>query len=84
MSIPNELSAQFFTVAGRKKLIELYGSSDTMFTGNNDDGEMVQVSFDSVYGIVLKTYQNNGWVRVNYYDNQGYSTGEGFDGRWNK
>lgn len=84
MSIPNELSAQFFTVAGRKKLIDLYGDSKDMFTGHNEDSEMVCVSFDKTHGIVLKTYQNNGWVRVNYYDNQGYSTGEGFDGRWDK
>lgn len=61
--IPNELSQQFFTVAGRKKLIDTYGDSETMFTGNNEDGEMVQVSFDTVHGIILKTYQNNGWVR---------------------
>lgn len=84
MSIPNELSQQFITVAGRKKLIDLYGDVNDMFTGHNEDGEMVCVSFDKTHGIVLKTYQNNGWLRANYYDNEGWPTGESFQGRWDK
>lgn len=82
MQIPNELSAQFFTAAGRKHLVEMYSDADTMFTGKNEDGEMVCVSFDKECGIVLQTYQENGWVRVNYYDKDGMPTGESFDGRW--
>lgn len=84
MKIPNELSSQFFTAAGRKRLVDLYGHEKTMFTGNNDDGETVNVSFDTENGIVLKTFQNNGWCRANYYDKNGYSTGEGYEGRWDK
>lgn len=80
--IPNELSARFADVAGRRELIKKYGNSNTMFTGENADGEMVTVSIDKDRGIVLKTYQNNGWVRVNYYNKEGIAEGEGFDGKW--
>jgi len=82
--IPNELSQQFTTIEGRRKLIELYGDENDMYSGHNEEGEMVYVSFDTQNGIVLKTFQSNGWVRVNYFDNEGYVTGETFDGRWDK
>ncbi len=80
--IPNELSARFSTIEGRKELIEKYGDSDTMYVGENEDGEMVAISIDRERGIVLKTNQENGWVRVNYYDKDGIGEGESFDGKW--
>lgn len=79
--IPNELAAQFDTVEGRKKLIELYADSETMFSGVNADGENVTLSI-AASGMVLKTMQENGWVRVNYYDAEGVADGESFDGKW--
>lgn len=82
--IPNELSKEFVTRKGRKKLIDLYGDVNDMFTGHNSDGEMVCVSFDKETGIVLKTYQENGWLRVNHYDKEGWLTDEGFEGRWDR
>lgn len=45
---------------------------------------MVCVSFDSENGIVLKTFQHNGWLRVNICDKEGCVDSEGFDGRWDK
>ena len=83
-TIPNELSARFADIEGRKELIKKYGDSDTMFTGENADGEMVTISIDKENGIVLNTYQNNGWVRVNYYNKDGIAEGETFDGKWDK
>lgn len=80
--ISNELSARFADIDGRRELIEKYGDSDTMFTGENADGEMVTVSIDKESGIILKTYQSNGWVRVNYYNKEGFAEGESFDGKW--
>lgn len=80
--IPNELSREFVTREGRKRLIEQYGDSNTLFSGRNSDGEMVCVSFDKEAGIVLKTSQQNGWVRVNYYDNDGWPAGQTFEERW--
>ena len=52
--IPNDLSQSFHTQAGRKKFIELYAESKTMFTGTNEEGERVYLSV-SRNGIVLKT-----------------------------
>ena len=79
--IPNELAAKFDTVDGRKRLIELYADSDTMFSGVNADGEGVTLSI-AADGMVLKTEQENGWVRVNYYNAEGEADGESFDGKW--
>lgn len=80
-TIPNALSCKFSTVKGRKQLICEYGNSDTMYSGKNEDGENVTVSIDYT-GIVLNTYQHNGWVRVNYYDADGNASGETFNGKW--
>lgn len=80
--IPNDLAAQFNTVEGRKTLIQRYGCSDEPYFGVNEDGEDVIVSFDTEDGIVIRTNQSNGWVRVNYYDKDGYATAETFDGKW--
>lgn len=81
MKIPNELSKRFNTQEGRKRLVELYADSQTMFTGVDEDGETVHLSI-SHNGLTLRTEQENGWVRVNYYDADGFATGETFDGKW--
>ena len=81
MMIPNELSAKFNTLVGRKQIIAEYADSDTMFVGENEDGERVYLSVSDT-GMVLRTEQENGWVRVNYYDAEGDATGESFDGKW--
>lgn len=65
-----------------RDLIEKYGDSETMFTGTNEEGELMTFSIDTERGIITNTYQKNGWVRVNYYDTDGYDAGETFDGRW--
>ena len=80
--IPNELSARFADIDGRKALIEKYGDSKSMFSGENADGETVEVSIDKENGIILKTNQHNGWIRVNYYDKDGTAAGESCDGKW--
>ena len=82
MKIPNEMSRQFFTVAGRKALIQQYGEAKTVFSGQNDDGERVCISFHREYGIALTTYQHNGWCRENYYDKNGHPSGETYSGKW--
>ena len=33
-------------------------------------------------GIILKTEQESGWVRVTYYDADGVAIGEGVYGKW--
>ena len=52
-----------------------------MIFGKNTDGEDMNISF-SEDEVVTKTYQNNGWLRVNYYDENGFMECETFEGRW--
>ena len=80
-TIPNELTKNFEDIECRRKLIELYGDSELPFGGVNEDGEDVLVSISKT-GIVVRTNQKNGWVRVNYYDENGDFAGESYDGRW--
>lgn len=81
-SIPNELSARFSDIEVRRQIIREYGDNPNMYVGVNADGEKVAMSVSRKNGIVLNTYQENGWLRVNYYDTEGFSEGETFDGRW--
>lgn len=78
----NELCQNFDNIESRKKVIELYQDVDTSFSGNNENNETVEIHV-SPSGLVTKTYQNNGWIRVNYYDSCGVAEGESFEGRWN-
>ncbi len=79
--IPNELTQNFSDINTRRKMMELYGDSQGAYGGVNEEGEDVLVSIarDS---IVISTFQKNGWLRKNFYDENGFSAGETFDGRW--
>lgn len=79
--IPDELGRDFGKVETRRKIMEQYGDCKSIFCGNNEDGEMVEIHV-SADGIILKTFQLNGWVRVNDYDVNGYDCGETFEGKW--
>ena len=67
---------------GMLKLMKEHGNDGVMHTGTNEDGEDVSIS---VYNdtIIVVTYQNNGWVRKNFYYSDG-SSEELFEGKWNK
>lgn len=80
-SISNELSARFGEIEVRKQIMAEYGDSDAAFLGENADGETVEMS---VYKdkIIVKTYQNNGWVRVDHYDSDGCYEAEMYEGKW--
>lgn len=80
-SIPNELSARFGEIEVRKQLMVEYGDSETAFTGTNADEEVVMVSIFTDK-IIVRTYQNNGWIRLDYYDGDGYYESEMYDGKW--
>lgn len=64
-----------------RSLMEEYGDSKFPFYGTNEDGEEVEIHIAKT-SVVHKTFQKNGWVRVNYYDEYGYPEGEMFEGRW--
>lgn len=64
-----------------KVAINKYKDLDYAVFGSNTDGDDIEISF-SEEGAVVKTYQSNGWLRVNYYDVNGYMADETFEGRW--
>lgn len=80
--IPNELTRNFADPAVRRRLMEEYADCRG-FQGKNENDEIVWVSISS-NEITVATYQSNGWVRVNYYDENGLASGEAYNGRWNK
>lgn len=81
MKIPNEISAAFGTAAGRRQLMKLYGNSENLLGGNNQDGEAVLLSIhpDCLIEVV---FQSNGWTRIDTFDAQGNKESERYDGRW--
>lgn len=64
-----------------RNLMEKYGNSEYPYHGKNEDGQDVEIHIGKT-SVIYKTFQSNGWVRVNYFDENGYSDGETFDGRW--
>ena len=82
-TIPNELTKNFADDKTRKEIIEKFTDYKQAFFGKNEDGEDVEIHI-AESGIILKTYQNNGWLRVNYYDENGYAEDEVFNGKWDR
>ena len=77
----NELAKDFDSCEIRRTLMREFGESETAYSGVNADGEDVLLSIFSDR-IIVSTNQRNGWVRVNFYDADGYAEGETFKGRW--
>lgn len=80
--IPNELTANFGDIQCRRELMAKYGDSKYPFYGSNEHGEAVLISI-AKDSIETRTFQANGWLRVNYYGADGSMEGESFEGRWN-
>lgn len=80
--IPNELSAKFNEIEVRRRLMKEYGNSTTDFIGENEDGETVAMAIYTDK-IIVTTYQNNHWIRKDYYDKDGYYEAEMYEGKWN-
>lgn len=77
----NELARDFDRCEVRRTLMREFGESQTAYSGVNADGEDVLLSIFTDH-ITVSTNQHNGWVRVNYYDADGYAEGETLKGRW--
>ena len=77
----NELAKDFDRCEVRRTLMREFGESETAYSGVNADDEDVLLSIFSDH-ITVSTNQHNGWVRVKYYDADGYAEGETFKGRW--
>ena len=80
-TIPNELSTRFGEIEVRRQLMREYGDSTADFIGKNEDGELVTMAIYTDK-IIVTTYQNNHWVRKDYYDNDGFYEAEMYDGKW--
>lgn len=53
-----------------------------IYAGKNVDGERVIIMLDNQRGMDILTHQANGWIRKNYFDKDGFSEGETFEGRY--
>lgn len=81
VTIPDDLAAQFGTAEGKRKLMAAYGHPHATFRGTNLDGEQVilEIIPDMIKYICL---QNDGWVRICWYNAEGYREDETFNGKW--
>lgn len=61
-------------------LMDIYGDSDTMYPGVNENGETIHISIFKDY-IVVMTFQENGWLRKNIYHRDG-TREELFEGKY--
>lgn len=68
--ILNELVKGFNNRETRVLLMKEFGDSNQAFSGINEDGEVILISI-AKDSIVIRTNQSNGWVRVNYYNENG-------------
>ena len=62
----------------------LQDTESGMYGGKNADGEDVIVLREVGDGMEILTFQSNGWLRANYFTEEGFSDGEAFKGRWDK
>lgn len=81
IQIKEHLGKNFADILTRREIIKEYQDANTTFSGHNENEENVELHV-SPDGIILKTYQENGYVRVNYYNAEGFEEGESFEGRW--
>lgn len=77
-SIPDADAQKLTTPEGRKWVMQNYNG---IYSGENTDGEAVLVTICST-ALKITTSQNNGWIRINWYDASGLPAGETFDGKW--
>ncbi|UUV46119.1 hypothetical protein [Bacillus phage vB_BanS-Thrax1] len=77
-----KLAIDMADIEVRKDLIQ--NRKSDLYSTINEDGEDVVIALEQGKGMEMKTFQNNGWVRVNYYDGNGAHDGETFAGRWKK
>lgn len=67
-------------LAGMRQIMKKFGDSETPFFGTTTEGEDITISVFKDR-IVTLTYQNNGWLRKNVYDQDG-TREELYEGKW--
>ena len=81
--IPDSLASEFFRIEVRRQIIERFSDNAEFYVGRNMCGDKIILNVSRERGIILTTYQSNGWIRVTFYDRDGFYEGETFNGRWN-
>ncbi len=81
-AIPLEKSYNLSEWEDMKQLLSDIDSG--MYGCKNSDGEDVLVMREKGHGMEVMTFQDNGWLRVNYFTESGHDDGETFTGRWDK
>lgn len=69
------LTKDFDDIENRRTLMREYGNYPDMLIGINSNGERTAISINPD-NIVVTTYQDNGWIRENYYNESGFAAGE--------
>lgn len=65
-----------------REAISRFKDCSGIFSGRNqNNNEEIEISFFSDSTAELRTFQNNGWERVNYYSEDGHCDVETFEGR---
>lgn len=77
----NELAKKFKEKDARKEIVENFKSYNGCFWGENKNGEDIELHI-ATDGILLKTYQENGHVRVDAYNAEGTYSGTTYEGCW--
>lgn len=65
-----------------REAISRFKDCPGIFSGRNQNNEEIWISFFSDSTAELRTFQNNGWERVNYYSCDGECECETFEGKW--
>lgn len=63
-----------------KELIQSLG--DKSRNMESPTGNLVVISKNELDGLEIRTHQDNGWIRINYYGADGSYEGESYDGKW--
>lgn len=84
MKTIKELKYDLTTNEGMKQLREDLINMGGMAISKNEESEKCELSIDDDTGnMLVKVFQNNGWIRIDEYNPIGSKCGEMFNGRWN-
>lgn len=64
------LAADFGNPASRRQMMQEFGDYPNALSGANENGEQTLISI-CPNSLIVKTFQENGWVRVNEYGADG-------------
>lgn len=78
----NQSTLTFGEVISVEEVIETYGKIIDKPIGKNVDGEDIFISIEES-GIIVKAFEQNGYIKVSHYNAEGCLNDEFFTGKWN-